>query len=427
MSREPARPELVIRHIGQLCTLAGPLPRRGRAQAEVGLVPDGLLAIGGGRILACGPTRELFREFGPGPGVRVVDAPDALVTPGLVDAHTHLVFGGWRAGEFAARLRGASYQEILARGGGILETVRLTREAAPQALLEAAARELDRFLLAGTTTVEAKSGYGLEPGAELKCLEVLAALGASHPVEVVPTFLGAHAVPAEFRGDPEAYVRLVAEVMLPQVAARGLARFCDVFCERGAFTPQQSRRILEQARSLGLGLKIHADEFSDSGGAALAAELGAVSADHLLYVGPAGMEALARSGTVAVLMPGTALFAAGGRQAPARRLIEAGVPVALATDFNPGTWPGVSLPLVMSLACLCLGLTPEEALTAATANAACALGLGGRLGSLEPGKDADLVVFDAPSLEFLPYRVGVNLVRTVLKRGRVVVEDGRRV
>jgi len=415
--------DLIVKHIGQLVTMRGPVPRVGAALADVGIVEDGMVVMRAGRIVAVGRTVELEREGYCAP--EVIEAPGRTAVPGFVDAHTHLVFAGWRAGEFAARLRGESYEKVLASGGGILSTVRATR-AAPAAELLALARErLESFLAAGTTTVEAKSGYGLNLDDELKCLRVLRELGAEGRCDVVPTFLGAHAVPPEFLGRSGEYVEFLCREVLPAVAREGLARFCDVFCERGAFDPAESRRVLEAARDLGLKLKIHADEFSDLGGARLAAELGATSADHLLQAGEGGLRAMARAGTVAVLLPGTALFAAGGRAADARRMIDLGLPVALGTDFNPGTCPVQSMGLMVGLACTMMRLTPEEALAAATVNAACAVGLPGTVGRIQVGFQADMVLLSAPSFEHIPYRFGEGLVETVIKRGRVVVAGGR--
>jgi imidazolonepropionase len=390
-----------------------------------------------GRILAAGPTGEVREAVRLAPGARVVDASGCAVLPGFVDAHTHAVFGGDRADEFVSRLEGADYLQVLAAGGGILSTVRATREA-PAAALEARARRaLEAMLLTGTTTVEIKSGYGLSTAAEMKLLRVVRALGAGTPARfqgsapqpssqtVVATLLAAHAVPPEYRGDTEGYVRLVCEETIPVVAAAALADFCDVFCEQGVFSVQESRRVLEAGLAHGLAPKLHAEQKSHLGGTVLGAALGAASVDHLEYATDEDVAALARAGTVAVLLPGASFMLREPRDAPARRLIEAGVPVALATDYNPGTCPIRAIPVIIGLACLRLGLSPDEALVAATINAAHAIGLGGEVGSLEPGKLADLVVLDAPGHRHLPYEFATNLVRTVVKRGRVVVEDGR--
>jgi imidazolonepropionase len=383
---------------------------------EPAVIPDGAVVIRGDRIAWVGPTAELPAQP---PDTPVIDATGKTVLPGLIDSHTHLIFAGTREDEFEARLQGLSYQEITARGGGINASVRRVRTASRQQLKDLARRRLDRLLGFGVTTVEAKSGYGLTLADELKCLEVIADLDREGPLELVPTFLGAHAVPPEYRADRDGYVRLVCDEMLPEVARGRLAEFCDAFCEAGVFSVAESERILTRARDLGLGLKVHADELSPLGGAELAARLGAVSADHLLCVTEAGIEALGRSGTVAALLPGTAFFL-GVPYAPARRLMDRGLAVALASDCNPGTCPTENLPLVGAMACAQMGMLPGEAVTALTLNAAAAVGRDDRLGSVEVGKQADLVVCDVPSYVHLFYHFGVNHVRQVIKRGRVV-------
>jgi imidazolonepropionase len=339
--------------------------------------------------------------------------------PGLVDSHTHLIFAGSREDEWEQRLQGRTYQEISALGGGIQSTVEQVRRASREELKALARPRLRRLLEFGVTTVEVKSGYGLTPADERKCLEAVADLNAEGPLELVPTFLGAHSVPSEYRDDRAGYLRLLCDEMLPEVARCGLAEFCDVFCEAGVFSLAESRGLLRQAHSLGLKLKLHADELTPLGGAELAAELGATSADHLLCVSDAGIEALAKSETVATLLPGTAFFL-GVDYAPARRLIERGATVALASDCNPGTCPTENLPLVGAMACARMGLLPAEALQALTLNGAAALGRGGRLGSLAVGKQADLVVQSVPDYRHLFYHFGINHVWRVVKRGRVV-------
>jgi imidazolonepropionase len=340
--------------------------------------------------------------------------------PGFVDPHTHLPWAGSREEELVRRLAGATYQEIAAAGGGILSTVAATREASEEELVVRVGRRLDLMLVHGTTTAEAKSGYGLSLADETKQLRALRRGAADHPVDLVPTLLAAHEVPPEHRADRGRYLDLVCEEIVPAVAEAGLARFCDVFCERGVFDPAESRRVLEAGARHGLAPRLHADEFADSGGAELAADLGALSADHLVAVSAAGVEALAAAGVTAVLLPGTSFFLHQHRYAPARRLVTAGVPVALATDCNPGSSYTESMPMVFVLAVYELGLTIEEALTAATLNAAACLGVAGEVGSIEEGKAADLVLLDAPNLLHLAYHYGVNPVAAVVKGGRLV-------
>jgi imidazolonepropionase len=413
---------LVVRNATQIVRASGSgqPARRGRLMQELDVIPDGALVARDGRIEWVGPTADLPAMPAD---ADVIDASGKVVLPGFVDSHTHLVFAGSREDEFEQRLRGASYQEIAARGGGINATVRRVREASKDELNALARRRLNRLLGFGVTTAEVKSGYGLSLAEEVKCLEVIAELNAEGPLELVPTFLGAHAVPPEFHSDRAGYVRLLTDEMLPEVARRRLAEFCDVFCETGVFSLAESERILGRARELGLRLKLHADELTPLGGAELAARLGAVSADHLLCITDAGIEALAEAGTVATLLPGTAFFLGAG-YAPARRLIDRGAAVALASDCNPGTCPTENLPLVGAMACTQMGMLPAEALTALTLNAAAAVGRSDRLGSLEVGKQADLVICDVPDYRHLFYHFGVSHVGRVVKRGRVVHTAG---
>jgi imidazolonepropionase len=408
----------VLRHAAQLVGVTGPAERvkRGRAMREPGVVADGAIVLRDGLIDWVGPTAELPPHP---PGADVLDLTGKVVLPGLVDSHTHLVFAGSREDEFEQRLGGASYQEISARGGGILSTVRAVRGRTRDELRALARPRLGRLLRAGVTTVEVKSGYGLSTADEVKCLEVVADLNAEGPLELVPTFLGAHAVPPEFAADRAGYVRLVCDDMLTEVARTRLAEFCDVFCETGVFDLAESERILRRARELGLHLKLHADELTPLGGAELAARMGAVSADHLLCVGDAGIDALAGADTVATLLPGTAFFL-GVDYAPARRLIDSGVPVALATDCNPGTCPTENLPLVGTMACTGMGMLPAEVVTALTLNAAAAISRSDRIGALAVGRQADLVVCAVPDYRQLFYHFGVSHVWRVYKRGRVV-------
>ncbi|HEM62133.1 MAG TPA: imidazolonepropionase [Chloroflexi bacterium] len=417
-------PDLVIHSAGQLLTIASPEgPRRGPVMGDLDLITNGAVAIEGDRIVLVGDTAEVLAQAGK--RARLIDASGKVVLPGFVDPHTHVVFAGDRAAEFEMRLQGASYMEIMAAGGGIMNTVRATRQASPEEIVSRSRGRLDRMLAHGTTTAEAKTGYGLDTETELKLLEAIRSLDASHPLDLVPTFLGAHAVPAEYRGRAEEYTDLVVEKMLPALQAagylsRGSPVFCDVFCEEGALSLDQSRRILERAKALGMGLKIHADEFSSLGGTALAVELGAASADHLACTTDEEIRLLADSPTVGVLLPGTPFGLAEDHYAPARKMIDAGVAVALATDLNPGTCYCESMPLIMALACRQMKMTPAEAIVASTINAAHAISLGDEVGSLEAGKKADLLILDAPDYRHLAYRFGTNLVQTVIKAGRVV-------
>jgi imidazolonepropionase len=418
--------DLVVRNIGRLVTLAGPAPRLGAALRQIGVVDGAALAASAGRIVWLGPDNELAGAVEPDPQARVLDAGGRAVLPGFVDPHTHLAFAGDRDDEIRRRLAGASYQEIAAQGGGIVRTVTATREATRQTLAEGVRARLDEMLLCGTTTAEVKSGYGLETAAELRSLEAIRDAAARHPVTVVPTFLGAHEVPVEHRDRRERYVELLLEEMIPEVGGRGLATFADVFCEEGVFSVAESRRILSKARDHGMKLRMHADELACTGGAELAAELGARSADHLIFVSAAGMQALARASCVATVLPTAAFYLRLGRFAPARALIEAGAPLALASDVNPGGGLSPSLPFAMAIACFSMGLALEEAIAAATLNAAFSLDLHHDVGSLEPGKRADLVILRSSRLLDL-VRVGVGAVHSVVKDGRLVVEDGRRV
>jgi imidazolonepropionase len=415
--------DIVILNASELLTLAGAShrPRTGRGMQELGLILNGGLAIEGCEFVAVGPSGEIESRYA-GKAKRVIDASGKVVMPGLVDPHTHAVFAGWRDKEWVMRLEGRDYLDILKAGGGILETVRATRVSSQGKLLETTRERLDTMLLHGTTTAEVKSGYGLDLENETKILKVVEALGKEHPIRLVPTFLGAHAVPPEYRDHSEDYVERVVE-WLPEV--KGLARFCDVFCDEGVFSLAQAERILVRAKELGFALKLHAGEFKDLGGAGLALELGATSVDHLDYVSEGDMAGMARKGIVAVLLPGVPFFLGREYFARPRRMIDLGVPVALGTDLNPGTCPTPNVQFIMTLACLRLGMTPEEVVNAATINAAHALGYAHRVGSLEAGKRADVIILDVPTYTHLMYQFGVNHVETVIKTGKVVVE-GRR-
>lgn len=415
---------LLVVNASQVVSPRGRAAQAGAAQGVLAYLPGAVVRCEGPAIAFVGDPAEHDRLFPPPD--EALDADGGCVIPGFVDPHTHLPFAGYREGEFDRRLRGESYAQIAAAGGGIVSTVAATRAAGEDELLDLTVRRLDRQLLHGTTTTEAKSGYGLDLSDELKQLRVLRRAGAQHPVEIVPTAMPAHEVPPEWRHDPEGYVRLVVEAIHPAIAAAGLAEGVDVFCEKGVFSPEQTRRLLADAGRYGWRIHLHADELCNLGGAELAAELGAASASHLLHVSEAGIAALAAAGTVAIALPGVSFFLRD-RFAPVRRLVEAGVPVALATDCNPGSSHTESMPQILALACLGAGLYAEEALVAATLNAAAALGRADRLGSVEAGKQADLVILDAPDPKHLVYHFGVNLVRHVVKAGQVVVRDAQRV
>jgi imidazolonepropionase len=385
---------------------------------DLGVVADGALIIRDGRIDWLGPMSALPPLP---PRTEVVDVGGKVVLPGLVDSHTHLLFAGSRAGEFEQRLQGASYQQIAEAGGGILSTVREVRRRSREELKELARPRLQRLLCLGVTTVEVKSGYGLSTADEVKCLEAVADLNSEGPIELVPTFLGAHAVPSEYKDDRAGYVRLLCEDMLPEVKRGKLAEFCDVFCETGVFSLEETRRILSSAAALGLGLKVHADELTPLGGAELAASFGAASADHLLCISDGGIDALAKCDTVATLLPGTAFFL-GVPYAPARRIIDRGAAVALATDCNPGTSMTENLPLVGTMACTQMRMLPAEVVTALTLNGAAALRRGDRVGSLAVGKQADLVVCSIADYRELFYHYGANHVWRVYKQGALVYQ-----
>jgi len=412
--------DLLIVNANELVTLAGDnqKPRTGKQMRELGIVRDGSLAVKDGRIVAVGKTHDIMKRFRSG---NVLSANDKTVLPGFVDAHTHLVFAGSREDEFQMRVEGASYMEILNAGGGILKTVRETRRASVDKLVADGLGTLDVMLEHGTTTVEAKSGYGLTTKDELKILEATRRANQLHTVDIVSTFLGAHAVPPEFKGNAQGYVNLIVEEMLPRVAEKVLAEFCDVFCERGVFSLDQSKKILAAGKSHGLKAKVHADEMSMLGGAGLAADVGAISAEHLLFSSEESLKAMAAKNVVAVLLPAAAFSLMMGKYADARLMIDCGVPVALGTDFNPSCLME-NMQLIVAFACHLMRLTPAEAITAATINSAHALGKANEVGSLEVGKKGDIVVLNAPNHKFLGYHFGANLVDKVVKNGRVVVD-----
>ncbi len=412
--------DLLIRD-GQVVTAAhGTCPVRGRDMQELEVIERGWVACAGERIAAVGPRASVENQVEVTSRTQVIDAQGKVVTPGLIDPHTHLIFGGSREDEFYLRARGADYMEIMEAGGGILSSVRATRSASLEELVASGRQRLQWMLQMGVTTVECKSGYGLDLQTELKQLEAVRILQQEQPVELVPTFLGAHAWPPEYEGNQEGYVGFLVDTVLPAVREQGVAEYVDVFTEKGVFSVEQSRRIFQRAVELGFSLRVHADEMHTLGGAELAAELGMASADHLLMVSGQGISALAESDVMPILLPGTA-FSLRKPYAPARKMLEAGLPLALATDFNPGSCPTANLVLVMSLACLYMAMTPEEVFNAVTINAAHSLGRASRLGSLEPGKQADVVIFGVDDYKKVPYFIGVNLVETVIKAGRLVV------
>ena len=412
--------ELLISGISELATPRGNDLRRGAEQGEIERLADVEVYCRDGRIAFVGKPEERAREVGEVTSAQRVDARGGTLIPGLVDCHTHLPWGGTRENELSQRLAGKTYLEIAAAGGGILSTVRHTRAASEDELTRLTLERLDVLLAHGTTTAEVKSGYGLSLDDELKQLRAIRAAAEKHPIEIVPTLLAAHEFPPEHRENRGAWVDEIVEKIIPAASEAGLAHFCDVFCEQGVFDVDSSRRVLQAGREHGLTPRLHADEFVDSGGAELAAELGAASADHLVAVTEAGIRAMAETGVLAVLLPGVSFFLMKDDFAPARRLIEAGVPVALATDCNPGSSHTLSLPFIVQLGIFQMRMTVEECLTAVTLNPACCLGLGGEVGSIEIGKRADFVILDGPNLLHLAYRMGVNPARTVIRDGRIV-------
>jgi len=408
--------DLIIKNASELLTLS-PVSKE---ESGLGIIRNGAIVVENGKIFWVGKTEELSKRILLKQKGKKIDAKGKLVMPGLIDSHTHLVFAGSREREFELRIQGLSYLEIAERGGGILSTVEATRKASFEELFLLGKKRLNRMLSKGVTTIEAKSGYGLSPKDELKILKVTRALHEGHPIDLVPTFLGAHTIPREFKNDRKRYIDLLIQKMIPKVAEEKLAEFCDVFCEEKTFDLQESRKILETGKEYGLKPKIHADQLSAGGGAELAAEMDAYSADHLEYVSPAGIEKMAEKGVTAVLLPGSSFFLSMKKFPPVREMIERGVTVALASDLNPGSSMTESLPLIMTMGCTMFRMLPREVIQATTIHAAKSIGRENELGSLEVGKQADIVIFDIPNYRYLPYHFGVDHVETVIKKGKVV-------
>jgi imidazolonepropionase len=415
---------IVIKNASQLVTCSGFRAKRGKDMSDLHIISEGAVVIEHGIIKAVGETKDILPDFHESNFV-VIDAKGKAVLPGFVDSHTHFVFGGYRAEEFSWRLRGDSYMQILERGGGILNTVLATRKATKHELTETGKKRLDSMMSFGVTAVEGKSGYGLDRDTELKQLEVMADLDTAHPVDIVRTFLGAHAVTKDYKGREDTYVDYIIEDVMPEIAERNLAEYCDVFCEKNVFSVEQSRRLLGRARKMGFKLKIHADEIVQSGGAELAAELGAVSADHLLQASDKGIQDMAEKCVVATLLPGTA-FSLREPYARGRYMIDNNCAVALATDLNPGSCFSESIPLIFALATLYMNLTTEEAITALTINGAAALNRADIIGSIDVGKKGDVVVLEFPSYEYIPYHIGVSAVEKVVKDGNLVFDKEKK-
>lgn len=413
--------DLILKNIGKLVTMQGSSSFRVKEEMnKINIIENAYIAVKNGKILAIG----VGDEFGNlcGEDTKIHDAEGLLVTPGLIDSHTHLIHGGSRENEFSMKLNGVPYIEILNNGGGILSTVKATKEASEEELYKKAKKSLDRMLEFGVTTVEEKSGYGLELNTEIKQLEVARALDKNHPVDLVHTFLGAHAVPEEYKENHKAYIDILVDVMMPKIKDMGLAEFCDVFCEEGVFTIEESEYILQKAKEIGYKLKIHADEIESLGGAELAAKLGCVSADHLMAASDEGIKMMAENNVVANILPATS-FNLNKNYADCRKMIDMGAIVSLSSDYNPGSCPSENLQLVMQLGCLHLKMTPNEVLTAVTINAAYAIDRADKIGSIEVGKNADFVVFDARNVEYLMYHFGINHTKKVYKNGNLVVDN----
>ena len=411
---------IIVKNAAELVTCSGFRAKAGGEMADLNIIRNGAVVVDNGVISAVGKTEELLSKYHKD-NYEVMDAAGKAVLPGFIDCHTHFVFAGTRADEFQWRLRGDTYMEIMGKGGGIINTVKATRDASKQELVEKGKLRLNSMLSFGVTTVEGKSGYGLDHDTEIKQLEVMKELDNVHPVDIVRTFLGAHTVPPEFKGRPDDYIDYIIENVLPDVSEKGLAEFCDIFCEKNVFSVEQSKKLLSRAGDMGMKLKIHADEIVCLGGAELAAELGAVSADHLLRASDRGIEEMARAGVIAALLPGTA-FCLKEHCARARYMIDNNLPVALATDMNPGTCFSESISLVFALAALYMDMSIEEAVTALTINAAAALGKADTIGSIDVNKNGDLIILEYPSYNFIPYRTGVSTVKKVIKDGVLVYD-----
>jgi imidazolonepropionase len=414
--------DLLIKNIGQLLTLSFPKkgPRAGKDIQQLGIIEDGAVAIRGNKIIAVAKTNEVLSKVKIGENTKIIDAKNRVVTPGLVDCHTHPIFASTREEEFELRIKGKTYQEIARAGGGIKSSVKKLRRLSKEELIQLALPRLDRFLSYGTTTIEAKSGYGLSLKDEIKILEVIKKLNRIHPLDLIPTFLGAHEIPEEYKDNKEGYIRLLIEEMIPLVAKRKLAKFCDIFCEKGVFDIKDSRRILLAAKRYGLASKLHAEQLSHFGGAKLAGQIGAISADHLENVTPTDIQLLKKRGVIGVLLPGATFGLGLKKYAPARKMIENNLPIAISTDFNPGSSMTESLPMMMSLSCLMMKMTPAEVIVASTINPAYALNMQNEIGSIELGKKADLVIWEVKNYKEIPYHYGVNLVEKVIKSGRVL-------
>lgn len=411
---------LLIKDIDKLITLKGDnTARAGEEVKDIGLIENGLVAIQDDKIIFAG--RELPSNIEVDEDTLIIDGRGKTVTPGLIDSHTHVVHGGSRENELAMKLRGVSYLDILASGGGIHSTVKATKEASFQELYNQAKKSLDTMLSFGVTTVEAKSGYGIDDlDTEIKQLEVAKKLNQGHPLDLISTYMGAHAIPSEYKDNPDEFVDIIINEMLPIIAEKDLAKFCDVFCEEGVFSIDQSRRILLKAKELGMGIKIHADEIKPLGGAELAAEIGCISADHLIAASDIGIKEMAKNGVIANLLPGTSFNLQTGKYAKARAMVDEGVAIALSTDYNPGSCPTENIQLVMSFASLIMKLTPEEVITGVTINGAASLGIEETHGSIQEGKIADIAIFDTPNIEYLIYHFGINHTDSVIKNGKIV-------